>query len=133
MFYGSNDRSSKEFKAMSSKIFISASILLAVLLAGFMFRAELFYAARYVDKTYRAESLKDLKARFETPERWVHEGPARDYDYAWLEQAKKPVWIAHRLGGSGEAENTFAAFHESRRKGFSFFEVDLWLDGDGVL
>jgi len=112
---------------------LTAIIVLCItMLAAYLYRTELFYAARHVDKHYLGEALKDLKARFETDEDWHVASKPRRYNYEWLENADSPIFIAHGLGGRGNA-NSYAAFEESRALGFGLFELDIFLDNQGYL
>lgn len=57
-----------------------------------------------------------------------------NWDYSWLGNIKGQIIIAHALGFAGsKKQNTLEAYVEAANAGFKYFEVDLWLDKEGVI
>jgi glycerophosphoryl diester phosphodiesterase len=89
---------------------------------------------RWIDINVFGEKLKDLTGQYIFNENWNGSQTLQDeYDYRWIEK-EKYLFISHALGGSGSVEqNTIKAYEKGVKKGFYFFEIDIWLDEQGIL
>lgn len=86
-----------------------------------------------VDTVVFHEAFKDAAGRLIAHEDWSRVAPfTRRQDYGWLAQRAPLVAIAHALGETTGEANSLEALRRSVGAGFTFFEVDLWLEGDRV-
>jgi hypothetical protein len=95
-----------------------------------------YEAARWADDHWLGERLKDIYGAWTTEEDWsaVELEPLGPLDYGWLALEAGPMRIAHALGAAGSPKaNTLDALSDSMAAGLRFFEVDLWLDREGVV
>ena len=92
-------------------------------------------ALRWVDIHWGGEFMKDTWGRVRYGEDWKTLPPLRaTLDYRWLDEAARPVLIAHALGDSGQGhQNSLAALDRAAASGLRLFEIDVWLDGTGRL
>jgi glycerophosphoryl diester phosphodiesterase len=92
---------------------------------------------RWIDLNYYNENIYDTWGSITTNEDWSKAQPLpKNLDKSWLASRKidNIYYIAHALGGSGTlTANTYAAFEESRNRGFKLYEVDIFLDEAGHL
>lgn len=129
-------RGNKLYSKRLSTVFFIVLPLIALLLTG-LFLLNRNSGVRMlcpVDRYFLNETLKEAVALSKNDEDWsaLCAVKGRNYDYRWLLQSSGLIKIAHRLG-EYDNPNTLAAFQNSRAKGFSFFEVDLWLDENDVI
>jgi hypothetical protein len=92
--------------------------------------------ARWVDRILPGEPLRDTWGALRWHEDWASAPRlAQGLNQDWLAGNQLGFRrIAHALGGAGTPEaNSLAALHAARAAKMTLFEVDLWLDANGVL
>jgi hypothetical protein len=87
-------------------------------------------ALRWIDIHVFNETLKDQWGKLYHAEDWSELTPfPLNLDYSWLQNASRPVLIAHALGEAVRADqNSLVAQQRALTAGIRFLEVDVWLD-----
>lgn len=89
----------------------------------------------FISLNFFRQEIRDFSSYTIYNENWeILEGVKFSYNYSWIENKNRPIYIAHALGYSGEKfENSIFGYKLSKISGFDFFEVDLWLDSNNNL
>ena len=92
-------------------------------------------ALRWVDRNLFQEEIKDIWGRMHYDEDWRSAVilPV-GLNYSWLNEANRPLLVAHALGESGQrGGNSISALQRSLAKGLLLLEIDVWFDDQGIL
>ena len=87
-------------------------------------------ALRWIDIHVFSETFKDHWGSLYHSEDWSDLAPLPlNLDYSWLQNASRPILIAHALGEAGRFDqNSLAAQQRALSAGLRYLEVDIWLD-----
>lgn len=108
-------------------------VLVTLLVAGGALASLTKQQLHEIDQRLFHEALKDALGSLVAQEDWSTAAPlAPSQDYAWLADQSRMIPIAHGLGEISGQLNSLSALRRSVAAGFDFFEVDLWLDNDGL-
>ena len=90
---------------------------------------------RWIDNAILHGTIKDTIGWVTSDEDWSSIPiQSIDFDRTWINYNERPFRIAHALGGSGtKNSNTFSAFEQSKKSGYTLFEVDISLTSDNKL
>lgn len=104
-------------------------IILLFLLASLGFWTAL-PALRWIDIHVFRETFKDHWGSLYHSEDWSELVPLPlNLDYSWIQNASRPILIAHALGEADRLDqNSLAAQQRALSSGLRYLEVDVWLD-----
>lgn len=79
--------------------------------------------------------LRDVLSYTIYKEEWeLIKGRKFNFDYSWMSSNNEKIRIAHALGfANADMRNSFEGYVKAKRAGFKFYEVDLWLDEQGIV
>ncbi len=90
---------------------------------------------RWIDIHVFSETLKDHWGSLYHSEDWSEVAPLPlNLDYSWLQNASRPILIAHALGEAGRFDqNSLSAQQRALSAGLRYLEIDVWLDKADLL